>query len=43
MKQVYAIAYRIYTEAICNKMNLDSCFSRLDKEGDVIGLLTIVK
>ena len=43
MKQAYAIAYGQLTEAIHNELDSESGFSRIAKEGYVIGLLKMIK
>ena len=43
MKQAYSISYGQCTKAIRNELDLESGFAIIAKEGDVIGLLKMIK
>ena len=42
MKQAYAISYVQCTEAIRNDLDSESGFTRISKDGDLIGLLKMI-
>ena len=43
MKQAYSISYGQCTKAIRNELDLESGFAIIAKEGDVIGLLKMIR